>query len=382
MSKYLTQTTALFVLWGFYIAAFFVSASIILPFICAILLLTGIKYNLSWIKTKKAVLFLSLLALPALPALLRADGQALNEIIGNLIVFVMVISIVSSSSFPKNNLAKSFLLYFSLPLGLISVFTSGLNYSDFLGQLNPLQRGAIAAPGSYLALIASLMLVESFLCRRWLDCLFGLFLLSWVGNVTALISLGLAFVYFILLRLIRTNFHWSSMAIVVLPLSLAAGLILSLYLATFNPYLAEDLQLSRNDLGGQYTAFSGRDTLWRYNMLSFQQSPLIGAGSNMVRVSADDQLINQFGERVSAGSETYFDYYLARDGIIGIVYLLLWISILVFSSIKLPNYLSIFIVFAFLATVGSAMLKNFYSPSFFILTCVLFQFQKGASRIN
>jgi hypothetical protein len=177
-------------------------------------------------------------------------------------------------------------------------------------------------------------------------------------------------------------------------LLLSLSLILSIYLVT--PIIQQNTSLLGSLGNSSFTRTflkidnaktssgisSGREWLWKYHIVLFNQYMWTGAPRSLLDFKAGD-VIN--GERATAGSESFFTYVLARYGIWGISYYIFFVMLL-WKSIKSgeQEYYAL-VLYSIINCGGISLLGNPYGANNMAIYLYIFSLSHQAemrAKIN
>lgn len=153
-----------------------------------------------------------------------------------------------------------------------------------------------------------------------------------------------ALVIFCLSILYNNRFFTSFLKLFIPILLLLSFYAMPIFMDSIQKFLPSSInsQLRVNE----NNAFAGRDWLWGYHFKLFLDKPYVGNESKYTDLELGGKTAT--GERVSASSESFFTYLLARDGIWALLWYFLF-GFFIFNAIKYKNelayYLSVMFIF-------------------------------------
>ncbi|MCP9890269.1 hypothetical protein KBY57_04220 [Cyanobium sp. Aljojuca 7D2] len=359
--------------------------------IAVVVLLWVSKWNLSIgiLRNSDFRLVIFLALLPTVPAIIRFDVITIRELLGNLII-ALGFTIFCISRRADAFACKNVFFFFALPLciwGFIQVH--GFNLSLLVSSIGPLERTPLAPLNGthhFLGIFSTLYFLEAYIKKRVVDCSVAILFISLSGSMAYIIAAVIAVLADQTFRLLCSiRFGRRSQIIGISRLvTIALFILVPIYYffsvnTTINFLSVNDISRNQDSI---YSPFSGRDTLWRFNFQTFLAHPWLGGGSQSVRF---DRALNDYyledGSRLEAATESYFDYYLARDGIIGSVYLIIW-SLFAWKSLRTQRSSSrVLVWFGMMAALYNGFAKNFYSsPALLFIMLLVFAYRLDFSR--
>lgn len=348
--------------------------------IVPLLFLLGRRFTSTFLANKIVQVVIAVLLIPVFPALLRPDPVAITEILGNLGLGLAFIILILSRK-PSHLVCKDYFLFLVLPLCILGyVSRYGISPLPFLDTLSPLDRGPLISyfggTNVFLGFSSALYTLESVFYRRKTDIILGFIFLFSSGKIAAILPVILAVSLPFVIDLVRSILSFLKLSSSRVFASLATLCVLAGALALFMLATASGFDIeratgiSRNpDAAPQYTALTGRDTLWAYNFSTLYRFPYVGGGSAAVRFNRNDgevYYLDDGSTTLEAGTESYFDYYLARDGIWGLAYPLAWLIALWWSCARNQRNLQALLIFGFISAYMEGFMRITYNPMTFI----------------
>ena len=348
--------------------------------IALLLFLLGRKFTTTFLANKIVQVVIAILLIPLFPALLRPDPTAITEILGNLGLGLAFIMLILSRK-PSHLVCRDYFFFLVLPLCILGYVTRyGSSPLPFLATLSPLDRGPLISyfggTNAFLGFSSALYTLESVFYRRKTDIILGFIFLFSSGKTAAILPVIIAVSLPFVIDLVRSTLSFLKLSSSRFFASLATLCVLIGALASFMFATATGFDIERAtgitrnpDAAPQYTALTGRDTLWAYNFSTFFRFPYVGGGSEAVRFNRRDgevYYLDDGSTTLAAGTESYFDYYLARDGIWGLAYPFAWLIALWWSVARNQRNLQTLLIFGFIAAYMEGFMKISYSPIAFI----------------
>jgi hypothetical protein len=365
--------------WLWYFLEAIIPQSILGIVIVALLWVSKRRLSIEILGNADFRLVVILALLPIVPAIIRFDLIAIREILGNLLV-LFGFAILCISRRADSLACKNIFFFFALPLciwGFMQVH--GFNFSLVIGSIGPLERTPLVPLNGthhFLGIFSTLYFLEAYINKRVVDCSVAMLFMSQAGSMAYIIAAVIAVLADQAFRLFFSIRFGRRTRIIKIGrlVTIAFFIFLPLYFfASVNTTInfLDEVNITRNQ-GTSYTQFSGRDTLWRYNFSTFSAHPWFGGGSQSVRF---DKAFNDYyledGSRLEAAAESYFDYYLARDGITGLVYIILW-SVFAWKSLQAHTPSSrVVIWFGMMAALYTGFGKVLYSSTILLFIVLL-----------
>jgi hypothetical protein len=172
----------------------------------------------------------------------------------------------------------------------------------------------------------------------------------------------------------------------VLPIVLVCTLYATGLMASRDSVLGSLLQFRGS--GQETDATSGRSDLWDFHMHLFSRSPAVGhtlldmqmlpvIGPGGVRLS----VLRTDGIEASASTESFYDYFLARDGLTSIVTFSFFYALYAVAVWRRDIVFFSCMVFWFVATFGAPLLRISYSVENFLMALVVTQcYRRSAGK--
>ena len=282
------------------------------------------------------------------------------------------------------------IMFMALPLSVANNLVQGHPFSNVLGALSG-TRSTFTIPGgthhimgllgalSVLGALATLneaALPRQKRAKMALFCtLLGCALLITSGARSYLLAIAVTIPVALIFRGQLRRQAWLAYA---LPFAAVPLLYYGGSIASREADIGQLLKLSKDPAEVEATA--GRYDLWLFHISLWEQSPVFG--NTLDELYSDEQALNHDGGSVQvrsdgslalASTESFYDYFLARDGLTSVVTFAFFYGLYCLSIRRGDIVFFSYMLFWFVASFGTALLRITYSIDNFLMALFLTQ---------